>query len=71
MKFAEWLYLTEKKFEKEDHLTPTQKAARQRKKNTGVHNLAKNISSLEKKISADLSSDDEGTRLTAAAVRRC
>jgi len=67
MDFAEWLYLSEK-FEKEE-LTPAQKASRQRKKNKGVANLSKNISNLKKKISVDLSSDEEEVRLTAAAVK--
>jgi len=66
MDFKEWLY--NEKYEKEE-LTPVQKANRQRKKNRGVFNLAKNVSRLKSKVSKDLSSSDEETRLTAAAVK--
>lgn len=66
--FEEWL-LSEKKFEPPKKLTPVEKAKRQSKKNRGVANLAKNISSLESRISKDLSSSDETVKLTAAAVK--
>lgn len=64
MKFKVWL----EKFEKVE-LTPSQKAARQRKKNAGISNLSKNLKSLNKQISKDLNSDDETVKLTAAAVK--
>jgi len=69
MKFKEWLLVEEKKKFVPEVLTPAQKASRQRKKNHGVATLAKNMDRLKKRLSADLSSDDEVTKLTAAAVK--
>lgn len=47
---------------------PKQEANRRRKKTVSVRKLAENIQGLRNKVTKDLSSDDEKTRLTALAV---